>query len=52
MKGNKKTPITLDNLDKIIDSIPLEQFEKDRKKMEKLMAESREFWKDRENGKR
>lgn len=51
MEKDKKTPITLDNVDEIIDSIPPEQFEKDRKKIEKRMAESREYWKDRAEGK-
>lgn len=52
MKNNKKIPVTLDNLHKLISEIPAEQFEKDRKKIEKNMAESRKYWKEKENGKR
>lgn len=51
MEKDKKTPITLDNVDEIIDSIPPEQFEKDRKKMKKKMAESRKYWKDKAKNK-
>lgn len=52
MENNKRIPITLENLDELIDSIPPEQFKKDRKKIEKRMTESRKYWKDKENGKR
>lgn len=51
MEKDKKTPITLDNLDEIIDSIPPEQFEKDRKKIEMKMAESRKYWNDKAKNK-
>lgn len=51
MENNKRIPITLDNLDEIIDSIPPEQFEKDRKKMKKKMAESHKYWKDKAKNK-
>lgn len=50
MEKDKKTPITLDNVDEIIDSIPPEQFEKDRKKIEMKMAESRKYWNDKAKG--
>ena len=52
MENDKKIPVTLDNLHKLISAIPPEQFEKDRKKIEKKMAESHKYWKDKENGKR
>lgn len=46
-KENKRISLTLDNLHEFIQNIPPEQFEKDRKKIDKLMAESRKYWKDK-----
>ncbi len=44
----EKIPITAENLHELVASIPKEQFEKDRAKLDKLMAESHKFWAERE----
>lgn len=44
----EKIPITAENLHELVASIPKEQFDNDRAKLDKLMAESHKFWAERE----
>lgn len=46
--AREKIPITAENLHELVASIPKEQFEKGRAKLDKLMAESHKFWEERE----
>lgn len=46
MNDSKKIPVTLENLHELIKKIPSEQFEKDRKKINQKLKESKKFWED------
>lgn len=52
-KKNKATddgriPLTLENVHEVTASIPTEKWEKNRKVLQKKMAESEKFWAERE----
>lgn len=47
-KSGEEIPITSENLHELISRIPQKNFDRNRKKLEKLMAESEKFWAERE----
>lgn len=46
--SGEEIPITSENLHELISRIPQEHFDRNRRKLKKLMTESEKFWEERE----